>query len=243
MNNSLNYILLNGFSGTPLPYLPSNDSIIKIVLLLGFFTIIFTLNKSKRVLISLGENFKSSKEHTSILSAITNSEILSLLLLVLQATAIIGILLLIYFTNNESSVLSNITTTQFIGISSSLLVGYLFIKWIVYSIIGWVFEKKRETAIWIESYSTCIYLISLILYPITLFIVFYNPPTVTIVYVLGFFLIIKKVLILFKGLKLFSKNIWDHILLFLYFCAFEIIPCLLLYKCISNYINVLTFNI
>jgi hypothetical protein len=43
-------------------------------------------------------------------------------------------------------------------------------------------------------------------------------------------IIFLKTLMFYKWLKLFCNNLYGSLLLILYFCALEIIPCLMLYR-------------
>ena len=242
-SSNINNILLSGFTGTPLPYLAANDEIINIVLLVCFFSASFVLATGRRMLTNLFDNFKSSSPHAPIFTTITNQEVNSLLLLFLQTAVILGVLIYIFLSKQTDVLPENLNTIETISIIAGIFITYLFVKWVFYSSIGWVFSEGKKTTVWIESYSLIIYLIGLLLYPIALLTVYFNPPINIVIYILLGFFIAQKGLILYKGVKLFSKNLWGHMLLILYFCALEIIPCLLLYKCISNNINVLTFNI
>ncbi|EGJ70587.1 hypothetical protein Bcop_0369 [Bacteroides coprosuis DSM 18011] len=231
------------YIGNPMTYLPAYDNTITIILLSCFFITCFSLAKSKSFLLELGRNFVNSKTHVSAFSTSTNTEINSLIFLILQTCVMVGITLYILLSTKYPQTVEHYQSGSIIGLITGVSLFYLLIKWMVYSFIGWVFNDRVRTSIWIESYSTIIYYLGLILYPIVLFIIYYNTSNYTIVYVgIGLF-VLTKCLIYYKWIKLFSKKIYGHILLFLYFCALEIIPCVILYKCMHKYIDVLTINI
>ena len=242
---NLSYLLINNLAyiGNPQPYLPAHDNTITIILLFCFFITCLSLANSKQFLLELGKNFINSKAHISAFSTSTNTEIYSLFLLILQSCILSGVTTYITLSSYYPSTIFSYKSSQIIGFVTLISLLYLLMKWLIYSSIGWIFKEKEKTAIWIESYSTIIYYLGLTIYPVVLFIIYYNTSDYTIVYIgIGLF-ILTKCLILYKWIKLFSKKICGHLLLFLYFCALEIIPCVILYKCMSKYLDVLTINI
>ncbi len=227
----------------PLPYIPAYDSTIAIIVLSCFLISCFLVAQNKKFLLELGSNFKSHKNHISAFSTKTNTEISSLLLLIIQTCIMVGVIAFILAVSYDSEIVKSYSSAYIIGVTTIVAIVYLLVKWIVYSFIGWTFDEKQLTSIWLESYATIIYYSGPILYPIVLFVIFSTTPIEIIIYLSIAFVIIVKIIMLYKWIKLFSKNIYGHILLILYFCALEIIPCILIYSCIINYINVLTINI
>ncbi len=237
-------MLLNqDFSAIALPYIPSYDSTIAIIVLSCFLISCFLVSKSKRFLLELGENFKTNKNHVSAFSSRTNSEVSSLMLLILQTCIMIGVIVFILAISYDSKITQEYNSAQIIGVTTLTSIAYLIVKWIIYSLIGWSFNQRFITSIWLESYSTIIYYSGFILYPVVLYVIFSTTPINIIIYIAIGFLILVKILMLYKWIKLFSNKTYGHILLILYFCALEIMPCLLIYKSIINNLNVLTINI
>ena len=113
---------------------------------------------------------------------------------------------------------------------------YLLFKWMLYSFLGWVFFDKNRTSLWLESYSTLIYYLGL------LFLVYFDLKIIFLVSIGLFLIIFTKILMFYKWLKLFFDNISSIFLLILYFCALEIIPCLLLYQGLRELNNILVIK-
>lgn len=227
----------------PLPYIPAYDSTIILTVFSCFIMSCILVAKSKKLLLELGLNFKNNKIHVSALSTKTNSEISSLILLIIQSCVMVGIITFIFLLSTHATIIEHYKSAEIIGVTTTVSIAYLLLKWIIYSYVGWLFERKRLTSIWLESYVTIIYYSGLILYPVVLYVIFSTTPIYIIVYIAFSFIIIVKMLMLYKWLKLFPNNIRGHLLLILYFCALEIIPYILIYKGIMNNINVLTINI
>ena len=100
--------------------------------------------------------------------------------------------------------------------------------------LGWIFFDESTTTLWLESYSTLLYYLGFTLFPFVLFIVYFDLSlqlTVIIGLILAFF---AKILMLYKWLKLFCNNLYGGLLLILYFCALEIMPCFVLYQGVTQ---------
>ena len=99
-----------------------------------------------------------------------------------------------------------------------------------YSFLGWIFFDASRTGLWMESYSTLLYYLGFTLFPFALFLVYFDLSLQATV-IIGLFLVFfTKILMLYKWIKLFCGNLYGILLLILYFCALEIMPCLMLYQ-------------
>lgn len=241
--NLLLLLLNTEIKAIPLPYIPSYDNTIAIIVLSCFLLSCFLIATSKQFLLELVANFKQNKDHISAFLTKTNSEVISLMLLLLQTCILTGVIVFILAVTMDAAIVEDYSSTTIIFTTTSICIVYLLIKWIIYSFIGWTFNKRHLTSIWTESYATIIYYLGFILYPIVLYIIFSTVPIYITVYITIILIVVIKSLMLYKWMKLFSNNIYGRIQLFLYFCALEIIPCILIYKCITKYINILTINI
>ena len=111
---------------------------------------------------------------------------------------------------------------------------YLCLKWMLYSFLGWIFFDESVTTLWLESYSTLLYYLGFALFPFALFVVYFDLSlqlTIIIGLILAFF---AKILMLYKWLKLFCNNLYGGLLLIVYFCALEIMPCFVLYQGVTQ---------
>ena len=109
--------------------------------------------------------------------------------------------------------------------------------------LGWTFFDKNKTNIWLESYSTLIYYVGFALFPFVLFLVYFDLNLTNLVIIGLIILIFTKILMFYKWVKLFFHQLSAAFLLILYFCALEIIPCLLLYQGMIQVNNVLLIKI
>ena len=214
----------------PIPYTPQMDDGIAIILLCCFFLSAFVLAKAKKFLWQQGRNFIMHKDRTSIFSSSTATDVNYLLLLILQTSVLAGICFFNYFDNANPVLVQQIHPYLLLSIYTGACLVYIVLKWLVYSFLGWVFFNRGVSAMWLESYFTIIYYLGFALFPFVLFLVYFDL-NINIMLIAGLGLIIfAKILIFYKWLKFFFSNIYGLMLLILYFCALEIIPCFIYYQ-------------
>jgi hypothetical protein len=209
----------------PIPYTPKADDGIVIVLLCCFFLSAYVLSKAKKFLWQQGNNFIMHKKRTSIFSSSTAADVHYLLLLVLQACILAGVCIFNYFDNANPLLVQHVHPYLLLGIYTGVCLVYIILKWFIYSLLGWSLFGREITNMWLESYSTIIYFLGFTLLPFA-FAFIYFDLNAGIMAITGFGLVIfVKLLIFYKWAKLFFNNVYGLLLLILYFCALEIIPC------------------
>ena len=211
-------ILNSGFEGTPISYSPRTDDVIALTLLACFFLSSIALARGKKFLTQQVKDFVLHRERTSIFDSSTAADVRYLLVLVVQTCVLTGI---------------------YVG----FCLAYFLLKWLLYMFLGWVFFDKNKTNMWLESYSTLIYYVGFALFPFVLFLVYFDLNLTNLVIIGLIILIFTKILMFYKWIKLFFHQLSAVFLLILYFCALEIIPCLLLYQGMIQVNNVLLIKI
>lgn len=230
MNNLMLSLLTGNIAGIPLPYSPRMDDGLALVLLGCFFLSGYVLSRCRKLLVLLGSNYLLNRERTSIFATSTTADMHTLLLLIIQTCLLLGVYLFLYFSTVQPFLLTRISPFLLWAIYVGIILLYFLIKWSVYSFIGWIFFDKVKTQIWSESYLTLLYFVGFILFPFVLLLVYFKLH-VAMYLIIGLFLFVfVKILMLFKWIKLFCNNFYGCFLLILYFCALEIVPCLVFFK-------------
>ena len=236
-------MLTSGFEGMPLPYSPRTDDVVALILLTCFFLSSFALARSKKFLSQQAKDFVLHRERTSIFAVSTAADVRYLLLLVLQTCILSGICIFNYFNDVQPALMEEVSPRLLLGVYILACLLYLLFKWMLYSFLGWVFFDKNKTNIWLESYSTLIYYVGFALFPFVLFLVYFDLNLTNLVIIGLIILIFTKILMFYKWVELFFHQLSAAFLLILYFCALEIIPCLLLYQGMIQVNNVLLIKI
>lgn len=229
----------SGFEGTPISYSPRTDDAIALTLLACFFLSSIALARGKKFLSQQVKDFVLHRERTSIFDSSTAADVRYLLVLVLQTCVLSGITFLNYFHDTCPALMDHVSSLLLLGIYVGFCLAYFLLKWLLYMFLGWTFFDKNKTNIWLESYSALIYYVGFALFPFVLFLVYFDLSLTNLVIIGSIILIFTKILMFYKWIKLFFHQFGDLFLLILYFCALEIVPCLLLYQGMIQMNNIL----
>ena len=220
----------SGFEGTPISYSPRTDDAIALTLLVCFFLSSIALARGKKFLSQQVKDFVLHRERTSIFDSSTAADVRYLLVLVLQTCVLSGITFLNYFHDTCPALMDHVSSLLLLGIYVGFCLAYFLLKWLLYMFLGWTFFDKNKTNVWLESYSALIYYVGFALFPFVLFLVYFDLSLTNLVIIGSIILIFTKILMFYKWIKLFFHQFSGLFLLILYFCALEIVPCLLLYQ-------------
>ena len=229
----------SGFEGTPISYSPRTDDAIALTLLVCFFLSSIALARGKKFLSQQVKDFVLHRERTSIFDSSTAADVRYLLVLVLQTCVLSGITFINYFHDTCPALMDHVSSLLLLGIYVGFCLAYFLLKWLLYMFLGWTFFDKNKTNIWLESYSALIYYVGFALFPFVLFLVYFDLSLTNLVIIGSIILIFTKILMFYKWIKLFFHQFGGLFLLILYFCALEIVPCLLLYQGMIQMNNIL----
>ena len=229
----------SGFEGTPISYSPRTDDAIALTLLACFFLSSIALARGKKFLSQQVKDFVLHRERTSIFDSSTAADVRYLLVLVLQTCVLSGITFLNYFHDTCPALMDHVSSLLLLGIYVGFCLAYFLLKWLLYMFLGWTFFDKNKTNIWLESYSALIYYVGFALFPFVLFLVYFDLSLTNLVIIGSIILIFTKILMFYKWIKLFFHQFSGLFLLILYFCALEMLPCLLLYQGMIQMNNIL----
>ena len=221
---------ITGFKGMPIPYSPKFYEGITILLLCCFFISAYVLSRSRKFLVQLMKDFLLNRERTSIFAATTAADMRYMLLLILQTCVLGAVCTFNYLIDVRPELGERIPPYILLGVYLAIALLYLFWKWVTYSFLGWIFFDGNRTSLWMESYSTLLYYLGFALFPFALFLVYFDLSLLATVIIGLFLMFFTKILMFYKWIKLFCNNLYGVLLLILYFCALEIIPCFVLYQ-------------
>lgn len=241
MTNSLGQTILylsiiSEVNYSPIPTLITRNNSVVLLLLLALMvsTILFTRNR--KVLLHKANKLMSSSSRSLSQANISiyPTGILKLFIPILALLIGVSGFALISGLNNDS--LTKYTTYQSIGFISLLTLLYFLLKFMLYKFLGWVFWTKKESSSWASFYSSLLYITALISSPLLFLLLFINLTLTQLIIIQLCLLGVIKMTQLYRLLTLFSTDIYGLLRLFLYFCALEIIPLLLIYKSLISFI-------
>ena len=233
---------ITGFKGMPIPYSPKLDDGITILLLCCFFISAYVLSRSRKFLVQLMKDFLLNRERTSIFAATTAADMRYMLLLILQTCVLGAVCTFNYLIDVRPELGERIPPYILLGVYLAIALLYLFWKWVTYSFLGWIFFDGTLKSLWMESYSTLLYYLGFALFPFALFLVYFDLSLLATVIIGLFLMFFTKILMFYKWIKLFCNNLYGVLLLILYFCALEIIPCFIVYRGVLQVNDYLIIN-
>lgn len=211
-------------------YNPRGDDGIAIILLLSFFVSAILIGKNKKGIVQRIRDFFLNKERSSLFSQGLASQSALIVYFSIQTALLLGVFFLNFFYDLHINFIDDNNSLIILGIYTSIIGIYLLFKQVIYRFIAWMFFDSKQHELWLISYNTLVAFFSFILYPSLLFIIYFDLEF-NYVILLGLSLFfIMKLLMFYKWINLFLNDIYGLLRLFLYFCALEILPCLIVYQ-------------
>lgn len=225
--------------GEPLPYILQTDWLVTVLMLLSFIAMSWSVVNGKNYLTNHFKNFFANKNRGNLFDTTSNIGIQYLFILGFIACVMGGIYIFSYEISSDPGfsprISHHIVLLSYIGSTIALLLA----KLIGYSFINWIFFDKNRNREWIIAYFDLIILMSFLLFPIILSIVYLNMDTEQSQIIMLFVLVLCKLLIFYKCIRNFYIRIYGFFHIILYFCALEILPDLLM----INWVDYLNSNL
>ncbi len=211
-------------------YNPRGDDGIAIILLLSFFISAVLIGKNKKGIVQRIRDFFLNKERSSLFSQGLASQSALIVYFSIQTALLLGVFFLNFFYDLHINFIDDNNSLIILGIYTLIIGIYLLLKQVIYRFIAWMFFDSKQHELWLISYNTLVAFFSFILYPSLLFIIYFDLEfNYVILLGLSLFFIMKLVMF-YKWIYLFLNDIYGLLRLFLYFCALEILPCLIVYQ-------------
>lgn len=137
---------------------------------------------------------------------------------------------LIFLIRHMNPELSHIGYFKGILCTAGLSALYYNLQQLTYRILGFVFTDPNTTRQWLDNHISVNLLLGIILFPIIFCMIYLSGflniglLLVTISYILS------RIIFIYKGIKIFLRDIYGILYFILYLCALEIMPLFLMYK-------------
>ncbi len=100
----------------------------------------------------------------------------------------------------------------------------------LYTLVNWVFFDSESNKKWIRSYFLLTSLTAFVLYPLSLFDVFFENSLQIVMWCTLFLLVLYELLLFYRLLVNFKSKKYGTLLIFLYFCSVEVLPTIVLWN-------------
>lgn len=155
--------------------------------------------------------------------------------------ACIQMALMIYaFTYKQVVFTSVWSTWQLIGLLILVCASFLVLKQLLYKFVHSVFFDSTQIRLWRNQYAFLFTVESYLLFPVLLLFVYVLPDPQWVLYTGAIVLLTAKIMLLLKCFSTFFGKIYGVPQLFVYLCALEIVPLLVLWTFFSEIIHSLT---
>lgn len=216
-------IYRQGVAGDPVPYTIASDSIVTFLLIFCFVIATITIAQAGHFLERQFKSFfRTQREGTTVITE-TSGEMRFQLFLVAQTCLLLALILFIY-SHDFAKESFSIAHYQIIGLYTAINAGYFIMKFLLYSIVDWVFFDKKKNLQWMKSFLFIISMEGITLFPIVLlFAYFHISVSSAAIYTISI-ITLSKLLSFYKTYLIFFAREVSILQSFLYFCALELMP-------------------
>ena len=150
-------------------------------------------------------------------------------LLLIQTCIATGLFFFSVSTGRHPSLLeSSIPTIVLLAIYILATILFLFLRWLLYQFIGWLFFETSQVRLAVGGWINAICLTGICILFLMIANIYLGLPFVKLVFLVVIVVFLIAILLFCWFLKLFYSNFYGSLLIFLYLCALEIIPTILM---------------
>ncbi|MCM1077061.1 MAG: DUF4271 domain-containing protein [Bacteroides sp.] len=136
---------------------------------------------------------------------------------------------------SAGSVVSSLSTFIVIAALSIIAVVYYLWQLLVYRLVGYVFTDRLSAMQWLKGFNASQALLGMTL-TIPALVVLFNPERASVVVTVGAVCyVLARLIFIFKGFRLFYDNFGSLLYFILYLCTLEIVPPVILYRCVAYF--------
>jgi len=230
-----------GVAGDPIPYTIHNDNIITGLLLCSFLLIMFILSHISTFLLHQTRNFFYATKVEQNLNE-TGLEVKFQLVCLCITSLFYSLLFYIYATRTITD--SFILTSEYalLGIYAITFIVYFALKALTYTVVNSVFFDHKKNLQFLASSLFINSVEGVALFPLVLLLAYFQFSMQNAVIYCIFILALAKILTFYKAYIIFFKQKGYILQLFLYFCALEMIPLVMLWSGLLGITLILKVN-
>ncbi len=133
--------------------------------------------------------------------------------------------------------LGSLSPYALLGYYMAAFLSYFSLRYILYVFVNCIFFDKKTRAQWRNAYSYLIFLETILLFPVLMIYVYFNISEGESIYFILFLFFFPKTILLFKTYGILFKKSYCLLHFFVYFCALEIIPVVLIWTTLTRILN------
>ena len=229
-----------GIVGDPMPYQFRNDNYVTGLLVLSFFLMVGVIAGSWRFLSDNVKDFFYLRKGDNMFTDRNDTMLRGSFIAMFHTCFLLGILFSEYTQESMGAVFTHISPYKILGIGVGLCSLYFIGKGLLYKLVNNVFFDRKQVALWNNIYHLSILALGFAILPLTLLVIYFDLDYSTLRILFVCILATVKILLFYKCFQIFFDYKFGSVHLFLYFCALEILPLLVLWKSLllaSSYLS------
>lgn len=229
-----------GFTAEELPLTLAGNPWIIILLILTFSFFAISYHRGAKYLHhTLKSIFKANTRGNMFDETTINENQLKLSLL---TTTFVTEGITIYYSWLDNLVTNSKYILPAIALCITICATYFLLQRFVYNILGNIFSDRQQTQLFDEGFTIVNQLVGLFLTPFVLVMIFVPDMAQIAVNICFIVYILSRLIIIYKGIRFFSLQIFGLLYLILYLCALEITPFFLIKRVVINVYSFFEFN-
>ena len=207
---------------------PGHDSGIMMLLAFTFILVSFSFKYYRRMLSTYGQDLWNVRNRANAFDEHTSNEHSVIGILIFQLCVYAGLLISAKINSiipiNPDKIM--LTTCCMMGTYGLY---YLF-QLAIYSMVGYVFADKNGATQWIKGFNASQIFLGFTLILPSLISIFYPTTSGAMLTIASILYVVARLTFIFKGFRIFYKNLYSLFYFILYLCTLEIIPIIFVYK-------------
>lgn len=230
-----------GVAGDPVPYTISNDPVITGLLLFCFLLIAFAFSRLSGFIVRQLKNFFYIQKGEHSLAE-TGNEVKLQLLFVVLTCLVCALLYHSYATRFVADTFILPSEYHLLAIIGGGFAAYFAAKFLLYTLVNNVFFDSRRNRKFLTSLLFITSLEGVLLYPAVLLLAYFHFPVRNALYYCAGIVVFTRTLAFYKAYTIFFRQKGGFLQIFLYFCALEAVPLLILWGGLAAIVNFLKIN-
>ncbi len=221
-----------GVVGTPIPYNFKTDNYLAGILVLCLVLMMWFVSRSQHYITFCLKSFFRRRGVANERNERAENELHGQILVFGQLCLALGLLYYDFLQEMYPALRHAIAEKPYIiiGATAGMMLMYGCVKALLYTVVNHVFFSKEQCAEWWETYINSVVVTGVLLFPVTLLVVYLDMTFSTQLFLfLGIIGVVKAVL-LFRCIHTFFNGLGGLLHLILYFCTLEIVPALFLWR-------------
>ena len=229
-----------GAAGDPVPYTSANDNLITGLLLLFFVVSMIAIRWTKNLFVRHLRSFLYASHGEKTLTE-TATEFRSQLFLILQTCVLFGRVYFFYAQGDHTAEFV-IPTYAVFGIFIGIFIAFFLAELFLFGIVHWTFFDGKKNEQWNKSILFITAMEGVLLAPFVLLHVFGGLSLQFALIGVASVIFLAKILTFYKCYLIFFQRLGAIMQIFLYFCALEMIPLVVLVGLLEIFNEYLKIN-